>query len=261
MSNFIEVKDHRNIWIYWENPVGVTEPPAHIQLCRKAIYKFAGDIPVHLVTPENLYQYLPHLPPKADEIRDKKGKKLIALKCDVIRAHLLCKYGGLYLDSDTIPLKPLESVFDILENHEFVAMLEESFGDHHIYVGAYGSRPNGMVVQQYLKAIHRKMFWNFLFRRGFSWNSIGSRRLTPVVNRYRDRCHIWPEKIVQPITHHEQHLYISKDLEPHDVIPEDALFFTLFHDIFENDLKSISVDELLNGDMLVSKIYRQAMEM
>lgn len=50
MTNYIPVKNHRNIGLYWEHLEGVSIEALHIHLCRKAIYKHVGKATVHLVT-------------------------------------------------------------------------------------------------------------------------------------------------------------------------------------------------------------------
>lgn len=259
MTNYIPVKDHRNIWLYWEHQEGVSIEPPHIRLCRKAIYKHADNATVHLVTPENLYQYLPNLTRKIEDIRGKKGGLLLAVKCDVIRAYLLHEYGGLYLDSDTIPLKPIAPIFDLVEKFGFVAMQCQTLGHSHISVGVYGSRSKGVVIRSYVNAIRRRMFIRFLRKKGFGWTSLGQNILTRSVNRHRSHCYLWPENMVQPITYQREHLFLSTELNPKEIIPEDALFFTLYHHVFDNELKGITEDELLHGDMLVSKILRMSL--
>jgi hypothetical protein len=261
MSTYIPVHDQRNIWLYWEHRPGVSIEPPHVRLCRKAIYRHAGNATVHLVTPENLYDYLPDFPKKAENIRVKNSNdSSIALKCDVIRAMLLKKYGGLYLDSDTIPLKPMGNIFNHFQEYDFVGMQCETHGDNHIPVGVYGSRLNGVVLSEYVAGIRRKLFFKILIRRKFGWTSLGQSILTRVVNRHRELCHLWPENLVQPITYHRQKLFSSTEIEPEDIIPPDALFFTLYHSVFETELAGITEDELLRGNMLVSKVFRQALE-
>ncbi len=258
MSKALPVTDHRNIWLYWEHREGVTVEPAYILLCRKAIEKHAGSATIHLVTPENLYEYLPDFPKKAEHIRRKGTKEYsIAMKCDVIRAYLLREYGGLYLDSDTIPLQNMDPIFDLINEHDFVAMQCESHGDHHIPNGVFGTRAQGMVIRKYVHAIRRKMFSKFLLRRDFGWTSLGQSALTRVVNRNRQHCHLWPENIIQPITYHDENLFLSTQHEPEEFIPKEALFFTLYHGVFQRELKNASEEELLNSDMLISKVFRK----
>jgi mannosyltransferase OCH1-like enzyme len=260
MTSALPVKNHKNIWLYWEHREGVSIEPAYIRLCRKAIYTYAGNATVHLVTPENLHAYLPNLPKNVEKIRRKGTKDYsIAMKCDVIRAYLLQEYGGLYLDSDTIPLQNMDPIFDLLDAHDFIAMQCESHGDHHIPNGVFGTRAQGIVIRKYVNAIRRKMFTKFLLRRDFGWTSLGQSALTRVVNRNKQHCHLWPEKRVQPITWQDEKTFLATDIEPADVIPDDGLFFTLYHGVFQNELKEATEDELMNSDMLLSKVFRRAL--
>lgn len=62
---------------------------------------------------------------------------------------LLEKYGGLYIDSDAIILRPLDELFDIIQKHEFISTRIISAPIRHISIGLYGSIPNGKIITAY----------------------------------------------------------------------------------------------------------------
>ena len=110
------------LWLYWENRPG-SEPPPHVLLCSRILRRVCLGCDIRLVTPENVRRYLPDYDPRLDWIRvvDRPGTE-IAVRCDFIRAFLLERYGGLYVDTDCIALRDLAEIGDRLSEVEFVGM-------------------------------------------------------------------------------------------------------------------------------------------
>ena len=105
---------NKTIWTYWEDKPG-SMPPPHISLCRDILTYQCKKCTIQLVTPENVKIFLPELNPdvwKISMIDPKKNP--IAVRCAFIRAFLLEKYGGLYVDSDCIALKDFACIFDLM---------------------------------------------------------------------------------------------------------------------------------------------------
>merc|ERR1719433_1699915 len=85
---------NRVVWMCWtgHNPI-----PSHLRLCLKTIERNSG-LPVILVTPSNLLQYVPDPHPAY-------GLLHLQHRADSLRCCLLHRYGGIYLDMDTICLR------------------------------------------------------------------------------------------------------------------------------------------------------------
>lgn len=114
-------KNKNNIWMYWESKNGGTKA-AYLELCYKTIVKNCQKSSnVHLLNEKTVYNYLPNLRNDLDE------KCSIPQKADYIRISLLKEYGGLWLDADVIVFKPLDKLFLVLEEYDFIG-----FGCHFI---------------------------------------------------------------------------------------------------------------------------------
>lgn len=112
--------DNRNIWMYWENKPGTTKPN-YLKLCFDTIRYHCNDkFRIYLLDQVTIYKYLPTL-------RKDLAKKLeISPKSDYIRYHLLEKYGGIWIDADTIIMKDISPIIEKLKNYDFVG-----FGCHY----------------------------------------------------------------------------------------------------------------------------------
>ena len=84
-----------HIWVFWNT--GEASMPPIVKLCQASLRRHADGAQIHLLTMENLSQYLT----VPDFILEKyeAGKMPIACLTDYIRICLLEKYGGLWLDA------------------------------------------------------------------------------------------------------------------------------------------------------------------
>ena len=84
------------IWICWFQ--GMEGAPEIVKACVKSVEEQFPDREIVLLTQENILQYVT-LPP---EVEEKVGKEIsLTHYSDILRAALLTKYGGLWLDATT----------------------------------------------------------------------------------------------------------------------------------------------------------------
>jgi hypothetical protein len=257
------------VWTYWENPKGVTREPAYITLCRWTMLHNLRSSTLVAVTPENLDKYLPgmtarlagvqaHARGRIDSLRRlfKGDTRSLAIKCDVIRAHLLKLYGGFYIDSDAIILGDLCHYFRLLEKHEFAIVKRASHGKSHVSVNFYGSRPFGKVINHYTSSQTAAVAKDKVF----DFTALGDVTLNPITHEYEGEiCNI-PEREIQAVTYEESDtLLLSTTLQPEDVLKGHESVFMLFKGIFQNQLKNSTIEELYYSNILLSKIYRKAL--
>ena len=108
-----------NIWMYWENLPGKKKSP-YLDLCYKTIKKNCSEnFKIHLLNEKNVYYYIPDLRKNIDHQMN------IQQKVDYIRYILLYKYGGIWIDADTIVIKDLTPIINKLKKYDFVG-----FGCH-----------------------------------------------------------------------------------------------------------------------------------
>jgi hypothetical protein len=107
------------IWMAWtgNNPL-----PDILALCLASVRRHnGGDFDVIVVTPGNLRRYLdPH--PAYNYLS-------LTHRADYLRLCLLHRYGGVYLDMDTVALRPLTEVYGELAAHDLVTYDGEPWGE------------------------------------------------------------------------------------------------------------------------------------
>lgn len=247
------------IWLYWEDRPG-DSIPAHIALCRKVLEYQCRQCDVRLVTPGNVRRYLPDLDERVWDISlAQKSQNPIAVRCAFIRAWLLERYGGLYVDSDCVALKDFAGAFDEAQGSDFFAMRRTSAKTNHISIGFYGSREKGDVVGEYAEELRRIL----ATKQMFSWGEVGAHLLTPIVDAHLEEVYLFREDRIHPVVAEKQDHFCSVWVSARDVVPDDALCFMLFHRIFEQDVRGVSLKEatprgLYHGQTLLGEVLRSA---
>ena len=94
-SSQLSPVDKKNIWVFWNT--GEKNLPPIVQLCLKSVRKYANGADVHLLTMNNLEEYIT-IPPYIMN-KYKEGKMTLAFLTDYMRISLIEKYGGLWLDA------------------------------------------------------------------------------------------------------------------------------------------------------------------
>jgi hypothetical protein len=226
------------------------------------------DCNLNIVTPDNIEKYLPGINNLIGNIEvDVKGRldrftrkftknrKNLAVKCDVIRAFLLQRYGGIYIDSDAIIFDDLTCYFEKLESKEFIIARRDSHGKKHCSVGFYGCQANSKIINEYVEQISNKLNQ----KNEVSYNDLGAALLTPLVDKHINTVEILPESEIQPITFEDaRQVFTDKKIPLIEVFPENQKIFMLFNGPFANELKNITIENLYNSDYFISRAFRKA---
>ena len=96
----------RNVFIFW-----IGKEYSLITILRELIYLHSNNgknYKVHFLNDDNVKDYIKNIPPKYYKLRP-------AHKADFVRVNVICDYGGIWLDSDTIVMDDLSSLFKVLE--------------------------------------------------------------------------------------------------------------------------------------------------
>lgn len=167
------------VWLYWEG-----ECPAWIEACRRTITAHAPD--VRLLSPAEFDKL-------RDADRDIDLQRLqTAHRADFIRAFLLARYGGLWIDADCIVMQSLKPVLALLDRFDLVAHRERS---GYASNGFLASRPGGAIAS----ALYRRICEILRSHRPIGWISLGGEPLTELLKAPGAAWHEMECERVQPI--------------------------------------------------------------
>ncbi len=242
-----------NIFLYWDNKPGATEAPAYIQLCWETIYKHCEeDFDIHLVTTENVKQFLPNIPQVFFQIAQ------INNKSNYLRYMLLREYGGIWLDSDLILFKSLKPTLDLLKGEiDLIATASPTLVYGEPECGFLLSTQCGGVIS---KAVDIIEYAINLQPPGhiFKWGSMGPGIIRQAVKG--KKYHHLDHHLLMPIASWKAFLFDGK--ESIDVYcNEQSYGVMLFHEMFRqynSPFLRMNRQQLLDSPTLLGQMFRKA---
>lgn len=167
------------VWMYWEG-----ESPEWIKACQRTVRAHAPD--VRLIDADDF-----------DRMRDidrdiDLSRLCTAHRADFIRAFLLARHGGLWVDSDCIVLRSLEPFFDALTRHDFLGYKERQGHIANNFMGAPAGSRNASVYYGRVCEILRS-------GKRLEWLSLGSYALTETIQTSGVAWHRVGYDLIQPI--------------------------------------------------------------
>ncbi len=106
------------LWVYWDDLDGFENRYEYIKLCLETIQKHSQDFTLIMLSNDNIEKYLPELIEIKYHIN--LEKLLLPQKVDLYRIMLMYKYGGFYMDADTILLNSPIKLYDMLEKYDYI---------------------------------------------------------------------------------------------------------------------------------------------
>ena len=99
----------RNLYLYW-----IGKEYKLISIFRNLIYLHSTNgigYKIHLITDKNISDYIEDVPYYFSNLCP-------AHQADFVRVNVICDFGGIWLDSDTLVLNSLDSLFDYIERKD-----------------------------------------------------------------------------------------------------------------------------------------------
>lgn len=201
----------RNVFLYW-----VGEPvPYLITLLRDLIYRHSKNgmaYRVHLINHSNLDKYVP-----ASERPSCFMNLGPAHQADFVRIYCVCKYGGIWLDSDTLVMSDLSDLFKYLETDGQDGFFVTEWG--WICNGVFGSRPGTKLMTQWLDDAYRLLEDKRC--QNIEWIAIGGKYLTTARDEGRLSGYhiIHGDKSIYPVAPNDAvHEFIEKPYDNYKTI-------------------------------------------
>ena len=258
-----------NIWMYWENINGRNKP-SFLNLCYKTVeYHCKDRFNIKLLDEKTIHNYLKNIPLDLDKYLS------IQQKVDYYRYKLLYDYGGIWVDADTIILKDLYPLIEKLKQYDFVG-----FGCHfknterckksgYPYPANWvmSSRKGGKLMKICVdgceeninkKEILKKKY--HILGRELVWKGI--KTLLKVDKDWR--YYHYSSRCVERDSKNRK-FYNYRTISKEDIDEEcrdKFLFIPIYNTApgFPLWFKSLSEEDILDGDYLISKLFRKSLD-
>lgn len=238
--------DEGSVWLYWENQPG-SVLPNWLHACLRSIYQQAGSLPVRVLGRDDIFQWLPELSPETWY-----GLPSPVFRSDYARARLLLKYGGIWLDLDTIALSPLERLLDEVDRHRFVAWGTDVEG--RCYNNVMVAKPGADFLLEWTREQDRAIASARHEGKLLSYSSLGQD-----IARELGRQIPWkslPRSRVAPIIYDRWRAFFSPYLSPGRLLRQSPYVIVLWNAVMGEHLVPYTESQLYRSPILLGRLLR-----
>jgi SAM-dependent methyltransferase len=229
------------VWMYWEG-----ECPDWIKSCQRTVSAHARD--VRLLNPADFNQV-------RDVDRDIDLTRLHpAHRADFIRAFLLMKYGGFWIDSDCLVMRSLQPVLDLLNKYDFVGHKERQ---SYVSNGFIGARPGSKIAS----ALYQRICSILRSGRPLEWTTIGNEPLTEIISESEVAWYEIECELIQPICWSNPDAFFAvNEAAVHErAFDERAICYMLSNVNVQRFQAAHPVQNLLSEDSFFSYVLKKAL--
>ncbi len=180
LSNEVVDGNKSNVFAFWESD---NEMPAYLKLCIQTWHKNIPNCEIHIINYQNIDKYIEGV------YETNLLKKIpLAMQSDIIAAAVLEKFGGLFLDIDSIVTADLFQIFNTISTDKLIAFGNERKAIHIAVL--YSKNPNNRIVREWRKGAQEKLIGDFPSK--MNWDYFGNSIVEPFFTNpdyYKD-CYI-----------------------------------------------------------------------
>jgi hypothetical protein len=139
------ITQKRNLFLYW-----IGQEYKLISILRKLIYLHSTNGQGYntiLITHDNINDYVDNIPEYFYDLCP-------AHQADFVRVNVICDYGGIWIDSDTLVLDSLDSLFDIIEDKEGFLIKQDN---QKFLNSVFGSKKETHFMKEWKKNVRTKL--------------------------------------------------------------------------------------------------------
>ena len=132
------VLQNKNVFLYW-----IGKEYKLISILRNLVYLHSTNGTGYntiLITHENIKNYIHNIPEYFYNLCPTH-------QANYVKVNVICDYGGIWLDSDTLVLDSLDSLFDIIDNNEGFLIKENNILSNSIF----GSKKETLFMNEWKK--------------------------------------------------------------------------------------------------------------
>lgn len=245
--------EHKNnVYLYW-----IGYEYKLIEILRDLIYKHSTNgngYKVNLITALNIKDYIKFIPDYFYDLCP-------AHQADFVRVSVICDYGGIWLDSDTLIIDKLDSLFDTITNKNGFLIKENN---NILCNGIFGSKPNTIFMLEWKSKMLEILN---LKKQNIAWTEIGNNLMQTIYNNnisYFDNYEIfngldnmYPLDVCE-FNYVEE--YITKPYLNYQTIVREYQPLVILINCVYKHTEELSKDEIINGNMPLNYFLNKSLE-
>ena len=231
----------RDLWVYWQGDM-----PPYINLCIETIKRHSTGINLVLLDDYSITKYL-QVPLVYKQLS-------VVHRADYIRVELLHKYGGIWLDADTIVLKSLTKYTKFLNKYKFIG-----FGKRRSpQTGIIAGRHDSLILSLWSEYINAKIRTG-----GISWGDLGPVALKKILIGLqpmgKHEYYNISSKYCTPVSCDDWKQFLSIRRTERETISENTFAVMLYNKFLKYELIKYNRDQLMRSNLFISKLFRRAL--
>jgi hypothetical protein len=232
------------VWAYWEDGQRGTRP-VYLDLCLESIERHAAPLEVRLLSRRDAVTWLPDL-----DVERWESLPAPNYRSDYVRSRVLQRYGGVWMDVDTVALSPLSQLIDELDATGMVCFGREV---GRFFGGLCAAAPGTAFVDAWVEGQDEA-----LSRYG-DWTQLPYAALAQDVTWEIARRLPWkalPMERVAPVPWYQWRRFFSRVESPGRLLRASPVTVVLWNAVMAPRLRSRTRQELLADRALLSRLLR-----
>ena len=257
--------------MYWEDKIPGVKKPDYLDLCIKTVnIHCSKDFRIRLLNEKTINLYLPNL-------RQDLDKKLgLNQRTDYYRIKLLYKYGGVWVDVDTIVIRSLKPLLKKLEKYDFIGFgchgekkcMEKKNGYPHPANWVMISR-KGSKLMQLTNQYQNKILDGFGMSSSKNYFELGRNVLWKAIRYLHKNSPGWDyyHYSSKCVERNSNGIKLKNDLSISNMdidtkCKNKYIFVPIYNTApgFPKWFKNMSEEKILNGKMLISRLFRLSLK-
>lgn len=240
---------NRNVFLYW-----VGKEYKLISILRKLIYLHSTNgkgYKVNLITRENVKDFISIVPPYFDNL-------LPAHQADFVRVNVICEKGGIWLDSDTLVMDSLDTLFEMIEHKDGFFITQEDT----IWNGIFGSKANTPLMVEWRNQLTKVLDAK---QQGIHWTEVGNEMLLTIYKKNRSLYNnytifIGKENLYPVMWYDCVNEFLNKPYDNYKtIIRKYQPLIALVNSVYKK-LEDLSEHQILNGNMPINYFINKSIE-
>jgi hypothetical protein len=233
------------VWAYWEDGKRRQSRSVYLDLCLETIARHAGALELRVLSRHDALGWLPDLDVERWEALPSPN-----YRSDYVRSRLMQRYGGVWIDVDTVAMAPLSRLLDEIDDSGVVCFGRE-FG--RFFGGLCAAAPGTAFADAWAEGQDR------ILDRYRDWSELPYAALAQDVTWEVARRLPWkslPVGSVAPVPWYQWRKFFSRTESPRRVLAGDPITVVLWNAVMAPRLRPWTRQELLSSHMLLSRLLR-----
>ena len=235
------------VWAYWENHRRARRSE-YLDLCVETIARHVAPLELRVLSRHDAITWLPDL-----DVERWESLPMPNFRSDYVRSRLLQRYGGIWIDVDTVALSPLSQLLDELDDTGMVCFGKEL---GRFFGGLCAAAPGTAFVDAWVEGQDAAL------SRRSDWADLPYAALAQDVTWELARRLPWkalPMERVAPVPWYEWRRFFSRLESPRRLLPASPITVVLWNVVMGPILRDQTRTKLLAGRVLLSRLLRMGL--